>query len=145
MKRVVAVYVTGGDDYSSIQAMDDGKAIGARGIAEHLLTIDASGTAIGGADAPGVESITVNSDMAKDGVVYLFAYVADARKRFIDTGTDSDVPTEAAFQDDVGIPLSVLGASSRPTTSMQPSMGRQNLRQMKPAMRQRGLESCLEC
>ena len=92
----VAVYVTGGGDYSNVQAMSRNESIGARGIDEHLVTIDEAGTALGGVSTPGSHTITVNRDMAEDGAVYLFAYVAAINGR--------------AFGD-LGIPLDLLDDS----------------------------------
>ena len=98
--QFVAVYVSGGDDYSSVQAMDGDDEVGAKGLDEHLLTIGEAGTAIGGVSAPGSQSVTVSRDMAEDGEVYLFAYIAG------DTANQDDYKQFQAA--DVGIPLNLL-------------------------------------
>ena len=74
----VAVYVTGGDDFTNLQAADDdGTDLGKEGIDEHLLTIGKSSTGLLGKTQAGVKSVTVERGMAQGGKVYLFAYVAD--------------------------------------------------------------------
>ena len=101
-KAHVAVYVTGGDEFPSIQATDnDGSLLGAAGVNEHLIDIDASSPGAGGIRTSGSESITVSRDMAKSGQVYVFAYVTDSDKSFDDGVTNSD-------DSNAGIPLSVL-------------------------------------
>ena len=100
----VSAYVTGGQDYGTLQAMDDdGEPLGAAGINEYNFAIGAQTSGQGGRGNPGSESITVERSMAKDGQVYVFVYNADA------TG-DNDEYTNATDpgNENAGIPLSVL-------------------------------------
>ena len=74
--KSIAVYVTGGEQFSSLQATDaNGKALGASGVDEYLLTVGPEEDGFSGPEA-GSQTITVDRDMAKNGVVYLFAYLA---------------------------------------------------------------------
>ena len=102
--KSIAVYVTGGEDFAGLQATyeDDNELmnLGAEGIDEHLLTIEMQEGGFGGEAVPGTETITVSRDMAKDGEIYLFVYLAGTG----DTGEAKTFPDA----DDTGIPISVL-------------------------------------
>ena len=102
--KSIAVYVTGGGDFPGLQATDEVDnelmSLGAEGIDEHLRTVKMQEEGFGGQDVPGTETITVSRDMAKDGEVYLFVYLAGQG----DNGEEKTFPDG----DDVGIPISVL-------------------------------------
>ena len=109
--KSIAVYVTGGDDFSGLQAteLDGGalKSIGAEGIDEHLLTVDAVEEGFGdGQTTPGTQTVTVSRDMAKDGEVYVFVYLASLLTKSFETA-------------DLGIPISVLAKSGTTLNNVQ--------------------------
>ena len=86
--------MTGGDDFLA-QAKDGSMDLGAAGVDEYLLEIPIQEAAIGGTGTtPGTKTITVNRNMAKDGKVYVFVYVA------------TNATTRRFGQDAIGIPFS---------------------------------------
>ena len=95
----VVVYVTGGDEYSNVQAMGIGPTatevgpLGARGVDEHAITVKKRSDDAFDRPTPGSESITVTRDMAKGGEVYLFLYQP----------SDTDFATQQ-----IGMPLSLV-------------------------------------
>ena len=104
----VSAYVTGGDDYGTLQARDDaGETLGAAGISEYNLAIDPQSAGQGGRGTPGSESITIERSMAKDGQVYVFVYNADTM------GAKYTDETDASNNLNAGIPLSVLVADPK--------------------------------
>ena len=112
-KRRVAVYTTGGDDFSSVQAVNFENnqvvELGARGVDEKFLTIDEQDAAPGGVDNPGTGTITVSASMAKDGKVYVFGYIADNGSAQGAGVWDFPVANVADTNTtDLGIPLSVF-------------------------------------
>ena len=105
-----AVYVTGGEEFSNVQARGEKSVgagdvdLGAKGVSEYILTIEQRTAAVGGGVTPGSETITVSRDMAKNGEVYLFAYRA---------GMGLTFEQETTGEGNVGIPLSVLTGTSQ--------------------------------
>jgi hypothetical protein len=95
----VVLYVTGGDEYSNVQAMGMGPTatevgpLGARGVDEHAFTVKKRSDDAFDRPTPGSESITVTRDMAKGGEVYLFLYEP----------SDTNFATEQ-----IGMPLSLV-------------------------------------
>ena len=105
--KSIAVYVTGGDDFPGLQATEEMdnqlKSLGAEGIDEYLLTVDAQEEGFGSLDqdVPGTETITVSRDMAKNGEIYIFVYLAGgATKVFPHTGVPISVLTKEIKADD---------------------------------------------
>ena len=96
----VVVYVTGGDDYSNVQAMGikpeatEVGPLGARGVDEYAFTVEMRSDDAFNRPTPGSESITVTRDMAKDGEIYLFLYQPSLDAAFVD--------------EQIGMPLSIL-------------------------------------
>ncbi len=90
----VAAYVTGGDDYSSIQATDaDGMALGKKGIDESVAAIEPAESGLLGKVEPGSHPITVTRGMAKDGDAYVFVYVTTGTSFIADgDNTNAGVP-----------------------------------------------------
>jgi hypothetical protein len=77
LDKSIAVYVTGGEQFSSLQAMNTtGMPIGAQGIDEYLLTVPDDEVGFAGTEN-GSQTVTVSRDMAKNGEVYLFVYLTD--------------------------------------------------------------------
>ena len=93
-RQRIAVYITGGEDFSDVQAtnyvmnpdgLDSIVNLGKKGVDEEFLTIDEAEQGPGGISRPGSETITVNRSMAKDGKVYLFGYSASPTWGFTTT------------------------------------------------------------
>ncbi len=107
----LAAYATGGVQFPSVQAIDkndDGDAfivVGKVGVDEYLLAIDAPSIAIGGSPTPGTKSVTITRDMAEDGKVYLFAYIA-TDNAFGVPSQDNEGGTQVTTA--LGIPLSTF-------------------------------------
>ena len=100
--KSIAVYVTGGEQFSSLQATtSDGKSLGAQGMDEYLRTVKIQTVGFSG-NEPGTETVTVSRDMAKNGEVYLFVYLtadttAEAAKLFVPDG----IPLSGLVDDEV--------------------------------------------
>ena len=96
----MAIYVTGGELFSSLQATDEtGKPLGAVGLDEKLVTVKVQTTGVGNVKVRGSETVTVSRDMAKNGQVYLFVYFTDdeTTKDF----TVASIPLSGLVDDDV--------------------------------------------
>ena len=106
-RQRIAVYTTGGSDFSTVQAtdhvvVDDGEDnpldsivnLGKRGVDEDFLTIDEASSGPGDIPVPGSVTLTVTQSMSKDGKVYMFGYFAGDDWAFVDAA--------------IGVPLSVF-------------------------------------